>query len=170
MFWSNYKRYFSFLKNNCIHKSFLLITSLSFVEGEYNTTTHACCEGHRKEKTGKSWRCCGKDMIDYNVEDCCAGKSYNKRNQQCCSGDYSVLHISTIAFICCISLSTLYNLREMISLVYVKELIFKLNWYWKKIDLRFFLMIQFSSNYCVHLKQKNVQNFDQTLLMKTFQT
>ncbi|XP_052698861.1 usherin-like isoform X1 [Crassostrea angulata] len=55
-------------------------------EGEYNTTTHACCEGHRKEKTGKSWLCCGKDMINYNVEDCCGGKIFNIRNHQCCSG------------------------------------------------------------------------------------
>lgn len=66
----------------------MLITSLSFVEGEYNTTSHACCKGHRKEKYGKSWHCCGREIIDYNVEDCCAGKSFNKRNQQCCKGNY----------------------------------------------------------------------------------
>lgn len=76
----------------------MLITSLSFVEGEYNTTSHACCKGHRKEKYGKSWRCCGREIIDYNVEDCCAGKSFNKRNQQCCKGNYFGVKSSILVF------------------------------------------------------------------------
>lgn len=103
----------------------MLVLVLYFVEGEYNTTTHACCEGHRKEKTGKSWLCCGKDMINYNVEDCCGGKSFNIRNHQCCSGDYSVLHISTSTFIFCICLSNLCNFGEIIFSADIKALIFK---------------------------------------------
>lgn len=69
-----------------------------FVVGEYNTTTHACCKGRLKVINGASWRCCGKEIIDYGLENCCAGKRYNKRNQQCCKGDYFGVQSSIIVF------------------------------------------------------------------------
>ncbi|XP_065944620.1 uncharacterized protein [Magallana gigas] len=53
-------------------------------EGEYNATTHACCKGHLKVINGASWHCCGKEIIDYSLENCCSGKRFNIKNQQCC--------------------------------------------------------------------------------------
>ncbi|XP_078314546.1 uncharacterized protein LOC144619700 [Crassostrea virginica] len=54
--------------------------------GEYDLKTHDCCEGHLKERKGTSWRCCGKEIIDYAMNKCCAGKKFDKRTQHCCGG------------------------------------------------------------------------------------
>ena len=60
--------------------------SVRFVDGEYDLKTHDCCEGHLKERKGASWRCCGKEIIDYAMNKCCAGKKFDKRTQHCCGG------------------------------------------------------------------------------------
>ncbi|XP_078314541.1 uncharacterized protein LOC144619699 isoform X3 [Crassostrea virginica] len=54
--------------------------------GEYDPEQYGCCEGRLKRKTKWSWRCCGSELIDYDDYDCCAGKKFNKRNENCCGG------------------------------------------------------------------------------------
>lgn len=51
-----------------------------FVEGEYNVIIYVCCKGYFNVINGVLWYCCGKEIIDYSLENCCLGKRFNKRN------------------------------------------------------------------------------------------
>lgn len=72
--------------------------SVCFVDGEYDLKTHDCCEGHLKERKGASWRCCGKELIDYAMNKCCAGKKFDKRTQHCCGGRSTLLILKQMRF------------------------------------------------------------------------
>lgn len=41
---------------------------------------YVCCKGYFKVINGVLWYCCGKEIIDYGLENCCVGKRFNKRN------------------------------------------------------------------------------------------
>ncbi|XP_062595470.1 galaxin-like [Saccostrea cucullata] len=83
--------------NDCVEKK--VVTKgrlLCQNQGEYNPLTHDCCEGEIKRRNGSWWRCCGSIIINYEVENCCAGKGYHKRNEQCCGGS-----VTKIEDTCC---------------------------------------------------------------------
>lgn len=94
-----YKRYIFYFKKIMVCISHRCWSHGYFVEGEYNATTHACCKGHLNVIIGASWHCCGKEIIDYSLENCCSGKRFNIKNQQCCKGDYFGFQNSIIVII-----------------------------------------------------------------------
>lgn len=50
-------------------------------------------KGYFKKINGMFLCCCGMDMVNYNVENCCIGKRFNKRNKICCKYDYFDVYV-----------------------------------------------------------------------------